>query len=132
MGQSWKVSPSCDGPRVAEKRVYPPPSAPRGTVVPLKRYVRTIPLSWLQAATALPGKALHVGLLVWFYTGLHPERAVVLTHTKLALFHLKRETARRGLAALEAAGLVRVTRAPRKSPRVHLLAWEPAYPPLGE
>ncbi len=81
-------------------------------------YVRTIPLSWIQQASRLPGKALHVGIALWHLVGVSKSRTVTLTRSRLSQFGLHHETARRGLLALEKAGLVRVERSGNKSPRI--------------
>lgn len=80
-----------------------------------------IPLLWLICAMALPGKALHVGLVLWFFHGLKGSHAVTLSPSQLARFGIQRETARRGLRSLEDAKLVTVERSGKKSPRVTLM-----------
>ena len=79
-------------------------------------------LPWLIRAMALPGKALHVGLVLWFLYGLKGSRCVTLSPSQFARFGLQRETARRGILHLEDAGLVTVERSGKRSPRVTLVA----------
>lgn len=44
---------------------------PRGESAPGKTFLKgPIPLPWLQGAARLPGKALHVGVVLWFLSGL--------------------------------------------------------------
>jgi len=81
-------------------------------------YVRTIPLSWIHQASRLPGKALQVGIALWHLVGVSKSRTVTLTRSRLGQFGLHHETGRRGLLALEKAGLVRVERSGNKSPRI--------------
>ena len=69
-----------------------------------------LPMSWLARAARLPGKALHVGLLLWFRVGCERSNVVRLTRRHGDLFVLDRHTAYRGLRALERAGLVNVAR----------------------
>jgi len=83
-------------------------------------YVRTIPLSWVYLASGLPGKALHVGIVIWFLSGVNKSQTITLTRKTLKNFGLTPETGRRGLLALESAKLVRVERRGKKSPRVTL------------
>jgi hypothetical protein len=64
-----------------------------------------IPWRWVECASALPGKALAVGLAVWRDAGCRNERTVPLNLSGLLM---PRRTARRALQALEAAGLVSV------------------------
>jgi hypothetical protein len=84
-------------------------------------YVRTIPLAWVQEAARLPGKALHVGILLWFLAGVSKSCTVQLTRASMRRFGLPPETGRRGLIILEQAKLVAVERQGKKSPRVTLL-----------
>ena len=85
------------------------------------RFIRSIPLSWAQQAAQLPGKALHVGCVLWYWSGITKSETVALTRTRLRQFGLNHETGRRGLIALEEANLVSVERSGRKSSRVTLL-----------
>ncbi len=95
---------------------------------PLKRqsrardpYVRTIPLPWIQQASRLPGKSLHVGIVLWYLAGVSKSLTVKLTRSGLRRFGLHHETGRRGLRALEKAKLVGVKRSGKKSPYVTLV-----------
>lgn len=74
-----------------------------------KRYVRTIPLDWIQSAATLPGKALQVGIALWYRSGVTKKLSVLLSNTQLVSFGVSRSSKRRALASLEAAGLVKVT-----------------------
>lgn len=76
-----------------------------------------IPLPWLQQAAALPGKAFHVGVVVWYLVGLTSTHTVRVTRAVLKRFGVQHETGRRALRALEQAGLLRVERQGRQSPR---------------
>jgi len=82
-----------------------------------------IPLAWLSAAGRLPGRSLHVGVLIWFLSGLHRgARTVKLTAQWRGSMGLERHAASRALERLQRAGLVEVDRKPGRSPRVTLLA----------
>lgn len=81
-----------------------------------------IPLSWLSAAAALPGKApLSVGLAIWFEAGRRRALQVKLTTAIVQRFGLNRKAKYRGLLGLEKAGLVEVHRQPRRNPLVTIL-----------
>jgi hypothetical protein len=81
-----------------------------------------IPLAWLHVAMALPGKALHVAVELWYLAGLRSRREVVLSLSRLAgVGGFDRATASRALASLEGAGLVRVVRHVGRAPRVEIL-----------
>jgi hypothetical protein len=78
-----------------------------------------VPWPWLVRAMKLPGRALHVGIYVWFFAGMSRSETVVLTMSRLQReLGFSRATATRGLAALEAADLVSVERATGRAPRV--------------
>jgi DNA-binding transcriptional ArsR family regulator len=79
-----------------------------------------VPWNWLQVASQLPGKALAVGLTVWHLAGLQSKNTVRLAPSKTRSLGLSPRVARRGLRALEDAGLVSVGRHPGRSPDVSL------------
>jgi DNA-binding transcriptional regulator YhcF (GntR family) len=75
----------------------------------------------------LEGRALHVGVEIWFRAGLRCRGDVALSLSKVASTGgFDRATAARGLAALERVGLVRVERGVGRAPRVTLLETDPA------
>jgi DNA-binding transcriptional ArsR family regulator len=78
-----------------------------------------IPWSWLAAAMALPGRALHVGIALWLRAGIAGNGVVSVNLSRLPV---DRSASSRGLRALEAAGLVSVSRRPGRKPLVTLLA----------
>ena len=67
-----------------------------------------VPLSWIYAAGALPGKALAVGLLLWHEAGCSQSRTVPLRISKARNFGIHHDTAKRAWKALEQAGLISV------------------------
>ena len=81
-----------------------------------------VPWPWIVAATALPGKALIVGLCLWRLAGATSNRTVVLGNRDLAPFGIVRAAKSRALAALEGAGLITVARQARHFPVVTLPA----------
>ncbi|HKF94008.1 MAG TPA: hypothetical protein VKB96_05275 [Gammaproteobacteria bacterium] len=80
-----------------------------------------VPLTWLASAAQLPGKALHVSVVLWFFAGLKKTRIVSLPNKTLRLFGVSRNAKYRALGALEKAGLVVVERPPGRNPLVTLL-----------
>jgi hypothetical protein len=75
-----------------------------------------IPISWVERAARLPGKAWHVASALWF-VGVRSRTksaTVQLTLKTLRRFSLDRKTVYRALQPLERAGLVRVERHPGK------------------
>jgi hypothetical protein len=85
------------------------------------RFLRgPVPLDWLGRAAGLPGKALAVGLALWFLRGCRKRDTVTLSRRTLERLGVGRKPGYRGLRALEAAGLVRVRRHVGKSPVVRI------------
>jgi hypothetical protein len=76
----------------------------------------------------LSGKALAVGLAVWQQAGFEKRRTVALTLRRIGRLGLAENTARRGLRALEGAGLVHVERRPGRAHRITLLDAPTAEP----
>ena len=78
---------------------------------------------WLERASSLPGKALHVGIRLWFEMGLAKSSGKVSISMKgMATMGVSRWAASRGLAALEKAGLISVVRHAGRKPVVMLLS----------
>lgn len=73
---------------------------------------------WLTAAARLPGKALHVALVIQFQWRLNKSRPFSLSSQEVRSLGMHRSTASRALAALASAGLVTVVRHRGRSPMV--------------
>jgi hypothetical protein len=69
-----------------------------------------VPLQWLERSGQCPGKALHVGIVLWFQAGLTGKREIPLGRKELARFGVSRYSASRALIAMELAGLISVIR----------------------
>ena len=80
-----------------------------------------IPLSWLTPASNLPGKALQVGLAIWFEYGRRNKTTFKLSSAILGRFNIGRKAGYRGLEALEDAELISVVRQLGKNPEITLL-----------
>lgn len=80
-----------------------------------------VPLDWLKAAGQLPGRALHVAVVLQFLYGFRQSDELVLSQRWLSVFGVKRHSAYRALRALEKAGLVLVTRQAGHAPRVEVI-----------
>jgi hypothetical protein len=83
-----------------------------------------IPGEWLHRAAELPARALHVALAAWYLAGVEKRRQVKLTWGVFARFGVSPDAGRRGLVALERAGLVSVDRHPGRCPVVTILESE--------
>jgi hypothetical protein len=83
-----------------------------------------IPLEWIIRAARIPRRnAVLVGLVLHYLSGLRNERdGLVLTVRRCQPFGLGRKGVQRGLADLEAAGLIRVSRTAGQSPRVDIVS----------
>ncbi len=69
-----------------------------------------IPLTWVQQAARLPGRTLHLGMILWYLAGVRRSTQGAVSYTVAEHFGLNRYTVYRGLARLEKAGLVVVSR----------------------
>jgi hypothetical protein len=78
-------------------------------------------MDWVDIATDLPGKTFHAAMALWWLHGLSKGAPVRFTSTAYKRFKLDRGTAAAGLARLEGAGLVRVSRQPGRCPVVTIL-----------
>jgi hypothetical protein len=67
-----------------------------------------IPWRWLEQAMGLPGKALHVALVLWREAGCAKNRTVRLCLSGTLPEGLNEQSARRGLRRLSEAGLVSI------------------------
>jgi len=68
-----------------------------------------IPWCWIQRAGVLGGRALHVGLVMWFEAGCCGSHQVAVNQKAIAAaFEIDRATVRRAIQQLERAGLIRL------------------------
>ena len=79
---------------------------------PGERFLRgPIPMNWLYAASRAAGRGSGFGVAIalWYLSGLNRQaRTVKLSSSVLRAMGIERDAARRGLTALQKAGLVRV------------------------
>ena len=89
-----------------------------------------IPLDWLAAAHAAGGSALATGLALWFQRGVRGDPGPVkVTSAVRRRLRLSQDGARRGLSALESAGLARVVKGGRgRCPVVEIVTTPTATP----
>lgn len=90
-----------------------------------KRYNKFIkgplPLDWFMLAAKLQGKAMNIGLALWYLSGLNKADKVKLTHGVLRDFDVSPRTSYRVLEQMEKVGLIQVTRHRGRSPIVTLI-----------
>ena len=90
-----------------------------------------IPMDWLQRAAMLSGKALHLGVALWFRAGLVGSMRLKLSNADLAAMGVARDAKYDGLERLRAAGLIAVEQQPGRAPTVTiLLGVSPEAPPI--
>lgn len=85
-----------------------------------------IPLWWVTTAATLPGKALAVGLALWYRKGLTKSDMVRPSWKLWAKFGIGRQAAYRALRHLETAGLVTVVRSVGKNPFITIITTQKA------
>jgi hypothetical protein len=107
-------------------------TAKNKTVSPRKRrydkfLCGPVPLLWLSMAAKCSGKALQLGIALWYLAGLTKSLTVKPTRSTLNLFGLSRWSVSRNLNLLELAGLVTVERRKGKASQVTIVE-EPRSP----
>lgn len=80
-----------------------------------------LPLSWFAAAGKLPGRALHVGMVLWWLAGVKKNRTVKWEPSAAERWGVNYQAFYRGLTALETAGLVSVERHRGRCPVVTIM-----------
>jgi hypothetical protein len=83
-------------------------------------FIQFLPLAWIARADQLPGRARSVGLCLWYIAGLSRSQTVSFRLRLMSQFGVSPKAARRGLRALEKAGLVSINQKPGCNPLVTL------------
>ena len=83
-----------------------------------------IPWNWITCAMRLPGKALHVAVVLWQEAGFRKSRHVKFRMSKIDRVGFTRWTARRALVNLEEAKLIKIDRKPGQLLQVEILEVE--------
>jgi hypothetical protein len=78
-------------------------------------------MPWFDRACVLPGKALAVGMVLWYLARRSRSSTVVLTQAALTQHGISRWEKYAALNALESTGLVTVRRRGKKNPEVTVL-----------
>ena len=81
-----------------------------------------IPMAWLNEAAKLPGKAINLGIAIWWLAGMAQTKTFKLTGKALDQLGVSRDAAADALKRLEGRGLIRVQRAPGQRPTVEILS----------
>ena len=80
-----------------------------------------IPIAWLNEAAKLPGKAINLGIAIWWLHGMAKTKTFKLTAKALDQLNISRDAVSSGLKRLEARGLIRVQRSSGQRPTVEIL-----------
>ena len=83
-----------------------------------------VPVSWVCQAARLGVKTLLVGLALWHIRGLRKTNTFIVSNLVLEAWGIQPDAKGRALRKLERAGLIRVERRGKRSPRVTLLIGE--------
>lgn len=84
-----------------------------------RRFIRgPIPADWIERAARLPGKALHVALMIRYLDGFEQTGTVKLRPSVRDAYGIDRFSCARALGHLETAGLITVRRKRGASPLV--------------
>ena len=81
-----------------------------------------VPIVWLHKASRLRGKALAVGIALWFKRGVTKSPTVKASGSLWEKFGIERRSAYRGLESLEQAGLITVIRGQGQVPIVTIMS----------
>ena len=84
-------------------------------------FVRPMPLDWVSRTIQLPGKAFHVGVIIWYQAGIQSSHSVRLSMKRLREFGISRWSAYRGLAALRSAGIIEIRNSVGRLPIITIL-----------
>lgn len=85
-----------------------------------------ISLRWLAAAGRLPGRALHVAIVLHYQAGLSRKKTVIAPTRVLEDFGVNRSAYSRGVKHLEKAGLILIGRKPGQKHRVTIIDEPPS------
>jgi DNA-binding transcriptional ArsR family regulator len=86
-----------------------------------RRFMPPIPEWWAAVAMALPGKAYHVGAIVWQECRINRSPSCKLTRHVWEKFGLHRHTVRGGLKVLKEAGLIILQKNGKRSPLITIV-----------
>lgn len=92
------------------RQVFDPKSG--GFRTPTPHFIQTIPVELVASLYSLPKSAVFAWLACWFLHGCNRGKPFVLNQSTANRFGLNKLNRRRGLRALESAGLIRLHRKP--------------------
>ena len=80
-----------------------------------------VPLDWLTAVTQLPGKAINVGIALWWIAGMSKTGELKLTRQAQLAFNISKDAERDALRRLQQAGLIELTARPGQRHTVRIV-----------
>ena len=80
-----------------------------------------IPITWLNRAALLPGKAINVALAIRWLSDMNANSAIKLSRKSMALFNFSSDAASDAIRRLESGGLIKVQRRPGQRPMIEIL-----------
>lgn len=80
-----------------------------------------VDVQWMVHASGLGVKALLVGLALWHLKGLRRTDSFIVSNLMLQEWGVQPDAKSRALRALERAGLIRVERQGKRSPKISLI-----------
>ena len=87
-----------------------------------KRFVKgPIPLEWITAAAQLPGKAINVGIALWWLAGMSTTGILKLTRQSQLALNISKDAERDGLRRLQQAGLIELTARPGQRHSIRII-----------
>ena len=107
------------GKSVGTRRTPRPQPARQRQIAPFVK--GPIPLHWVAHAARLSGKAMQVGVMLWYRCGLTQSLTTTLPTALLQLFDIDRHAVYRALTQLENAGLITVSRYIGRKPIVTIV-----------
>ncbi|MDP4836405.1 MAG: hypothetical protein NWS01_04560 [Burkholderiales bacterium] len=118
-----KTKHSSTTQRIPEKRIRLDRNTGEWEDIPVKKKFLKgpIPLDWLTAAARLPGKAINVGIALWWLAGMSKTGALKLTRQSQLALNISKDAERDGLRRLRQAGLIELTARPGQRHSVRII-----------
>lgn len=88
---------------------------------PTPHFIQTIPVELVAPLYSLPKSAVFAWLACWFLHGCNRGKPFTLNRSTALRFGLNRQNKRRGLRALESAGLIKVQHKPGRLPVISVV-----------
>ena len=84
-----------------------------------------VPMPWLISAANIPGKALHIGIALWFWSGIKKTKTFILPKNAIRGLGVSRQTCYAQLKVMEKAGLLSIESRKGKKSKITLFPDSP-------